>query len=438
MKRVVVTHHSADLDALASLIAAAKLYEAIPVVPNFVTPGVRRYLALHKDQLCTMTASQCDDADEVVIVDVRDRRRLKDSRHLIDRALRIVVWDHHPPCDHDVDADETHIEPMGACITLLLEALIRFSIEVTPAEATLFLLGLYSDTGRLSFASTQPRDAAMASWLLEHGANLRVAARYLRHQYSDDQMSLLKALLIQVEEISVNRVKIALCQASFAEFIDGASVVLQQVMEFGGHDVMIGIIEFEKNRRIQVIARSRVSHVDVGKLMRELGGGGHRGAAAASQRNTSIAEIKERIKASLQAMPIEPTKICEMMSIPVIHADANATLGATLEMFDTYKISGAPVFRRDELVGILSRRDIAKAQRANDLHLPVSSHMTHKVQTIHLEEPIEDALDKMTEFDVGRLVVMDEDARVVGIITRSDILKYLYFTAIDDADLVND
>jgi len=241
MKRIIVTHHNSDLDALACLVAAQRLYPgAIPVIPTFVSPGVRRYLALHKDHLNVATVSEITGpVDEVIVVDVRDSRRLTDSLEFIKAAKRVIVWDHHPATPFDVECHESHVEPIGACVTLLIEALMPKADEISNSEATLFLLGLYSDTGRLSFASTQPRDARAASWLLSNGANLRVASRYLGLQYSEEQMKLLASLISSVHEESFKRVEIAFCTSEVTSYVDGASDVVQQVMEFGGYDVMI-------------------------------------------------------------------------------------------------------------------------------------------------------------------------------------------------------
>src|SRR5690606_691213 len=146
------------------------------------------------------------------------------------------------------------------------------------AEATLFLLGIYSDTGRLSFSSTQARDVKVCAALLDLGANLRVVNRFLRRQYSDEQSKLLVECMASLSEESVHEVEFDFVQASAEKFVDGASSVVQQVLEFGGHDAIFGVIEFRKNRRVQVIGRSRVSYVNMGAILSQFGGGGHRGA----------------------------------------------------------------------------------------------------------------------------------------------------------------
>mgnify|MGYP006310366945 CR=1 FL=1 len=94
-------------------------------------------------------------------------------------------------------------------------------------------------------------------------------------------------------------------------------------------------------------------------------------------------------------------------------------------MLEKWNYTGAPVFRDGELEGILSVRDIERAAEGNNLDLPVSSHMSHGATTIPADEPLEDALEVLTAKDVGRLPVC-EDGRVVGIVTRTDLIAHLY------------
>jgi tRNA nucleotidyltransferase (CCA-adding enzyme) len=45
-------------------------------------------------------------------------------------------------------------------------------------EATLLLMGIYEDTGSLTYATTRPRDVQAAAWLLEQGGDLAAVRRF--------------------------------------------------------------------------------------------------------------------------------------------------------------------------------------------------------------------------------------------------------------------
>ena len=435
--KVVIPHHNADLDALACVVAATRLYSGcVGVMPSLVSPPVHRYLALHKDHYPLISVNDFDPAEvaEVVVVDVRDRRRLKDFEAIFEKAERVVVYDHHPSSEHDLDADELTVEPLGACVTLLIERLRAAGETISAEEATLFMLGIYADTGRLSFSRTTPRDVEAAAYLLSCGAHLKVVNRYLRRQYDDDQQELLVALMASAEETSVEGVEVAFAEATTASFVRGASSAVEQVLEFGGHDALFGIVRFEKNDRVQVIGRSRVSYVDVGAILSQLGGGGHPGAAAATFKKATIPEVREKLMALLREHPMHPVRVADIMSSPVHFLQHDTTLRETADCFREWVVTGAPVLRDGELCGVISRRDVLKAQKADKLDLPVSSHMTHQVTCVAHDEPIEDTLELMTAEDIGRMPVT-KDGEIAGIVTRTDLIRRLYMKQRDDSDL---
>jgi len=113
------------------------------------------------------------------------------------------------------------------------------------------------------------------------------------------------------------------------------------------------------------------------------------------------------------------------MSTPVHTVDRDATLEQVREDFARFGISGAPVVTEGHLAGIISRRDIRRAKQGGRMQLPVASCMATTVQTTEPQAPLLRAFEKMVEADIGRLPVVEE-GHLVGIITRSDVLRLLY------------
>lgn len=435
--RIAITHHNADLDALASLVAATRVFpDTIAVLGSMVSPPVKRYLALHKDHYSIRTRSELDlsEVEKVIVVDVRDARRLREFKEVFENDPVVTVYDHHPPGEHDIEADVAVVEPVGACASLLVEKLLETNTPLSATEATLYLLGIYSDTGRLSYSTTRPIDIRVSAELVDRGASLQVVNRYLRREYSNDQSRLLVELMANTTEEGFDHVEIAFAVATTPHFVHGASSVVEQILELGGHDAIFGIVHFDKNDRTQIIGRSRVSYVDVGRLLSELGGGGHRGAGAATLKGTPIEDARQSLVDLLAASPLEPARVENIMSRPVHTLDHSITIRDAKEKLASWSVTGAPVMRDGKIAGIFSTRDAPARDENERLDLPVSSHMTHEVQSIGPREPIEDTLERMTAEDIGRLPVID-DGELVGIVTRTDLIRELYMKVRDDTDL---
>ena len=157
MHQIVTTHKNTDFDAMASTIAATLIYPgSLPLIPRNVNPNVRAFWSIHKDVFELFGIEEIDPqkVDRLIVVDANSWSRLDRSEEFQDRRdLDIILWDHHPPTD-DFAASWICQEQVGATITLLIRRLKQERKLLTPIQATLFLAGLYEDTGNLSFPST--------------------------------------------------------------------------------------------------------------------------------------------------------------------------------------------------------------------------------------------------------------------------------------------
>nr|WP_282580125.1 CBS domain-containing protein [Natroniella sulfidigena] len=116
------------------------------------------------------------------------------------------------------------------------------------------------------------------------------------------------------------------------------------------------------------------------------------------------------------------------MSSPVKSVAPDTSMEEADELMLRYGHSGLVVEEDKELVGIISRRDIDKVRNHDLLHAPVKGYMSTDVVTIEAETSLKEVQDLIVQHDIGRLPVTDQQGKLVGIITRSDLLKLLYGT----------
>ncbi len=430
---VIVSHEGADFDALASAQAALKIYPAARVVlGKRHGRDVREFLSLHKDRFPAVPADEIDlrAVRRLVLVDVRRASRLghvallRDRALARDAALEVHVWDHHAAAPDDVPAAFERVERVGSATTLLVEEIRRRGLPVDPMEATLFALGIHVDTGSLRYAGTTARDAAALAWLFDRGTRHAVIGRYLDLPFTEGQRRTLSALLpaIRVERVGGAHIGLATLPEGYG--VDGLDEVTSEALALEDLHALFAFFTLHGGR-VQAVARSRREWVDVGKVLRAVGGGGHATAGAASVRHADTESTLSAVLAALRAEPPRPTRVSDVMSSPVHSVGPEVAVGSLGDALAAWGHTGAPVLEDGELVGIVSRRDVTAALSKGQGADRVASHMSRPVRTTSEDALLEDALASMVAADVGRLPVL-RDRRVVGIVTRRDVRDVLY------------
>lgn len=116
-------------------------------------------------------------------------------------------------------------------------------------------------------------------------------------------------------------------------------------------------------------------------------------------------------------------KIREVMVANLKTASPEMPLSNVLEILRANRISGLPVVEEERLVGVVSLEDIVRALQKNDLSAITSQYMTSDVITVASYDSIVKAIRTFTERKLGRLPVIDDDQKLVGIITKGDITR---------------
>jgi len=426
--QIITTHKNTDFDALASMVAATVLYpEAVCVLPKTVNPNVKAFMSIHKDIFDMHSSDEIDfnKVKRLIVVDTNSWSRLGRMNALAKRDdIEIILWDHHKG-NGDIKATWKCLEEIGANITLMVRRLKKEKKKISPIQATLFLTGLYEDTGNLTFPSSTAEDAYAAGFLLENRADLSVIGTFLRQAYGEKQKNILFEMLQTAKRSSINGYSVSINKLEINGHVNGLAVVVGMYREILNVEAAFGIFTNREKDRCMVIARSNAEGLDVGSIMRSMGGGGHPGAASAMLKSVNPAAVEEWIRELIEGNQQASVQISDIMSFPVFTVESDTSMEKVASMLKDKGCTGLPVVDGEKLVGIISRRDFKKIKKESQLKSPVKAFMSTNIMTIEPGKSPIQAARLMVKHDVGRLPVV-ENGRIIGIITRSDSMLYFY------------
>jgi tRNA nucleotidyltransferase (CCA-adding enzyme) len=423
---VIATHTNTDFDAFAAMLAARRLYpDAVVSVSRALNRNVREFYRLHADELDAVETSRLETGAirRLIVIETTSASRLGELEEVaIDRDVEKVLFDHHAGELPDwVKPENAVISQDGALTTTLAGVLAEREIAVTPLEATAFALGIHEDTGSLTYPTTTQRDADALAWCLRHGARQELLASFLHTPLGDDERELLGALMESLESVRVAGVELLVAAVSWPRHVDGVSNLAHKIADLTDTRALVLLVEM--GDRVFCVTRSRTPAVDAAAIARALGGGGHREAASAMFRGT-LDEAREVLRAGLESAVAEPSHAERIMSRPARSVAPDETVSRAMVTCQRYAQSGILVIKDGQLVGAVSREDLDKAVAHGLSHAPVKGIMSSRVATVDAAAPLAEVQEALAGSPDGRVAVL-EDGAVVGVVTRSDLLRAL-------------
>ena len=424
--QLILTHEQADFDAVASLYAASRLQPgALAVLPRRVNRNVRAFLTLYGDQLPFVEADDLprQPVESILLVDTQALPSLRGMTN--STGVRII--DHHPLDPQGNPAWPRSIESVGATATLLVESLQEGESSLELVGATLLLLGIYEDTGSLSYAGTTPRDVRAAAWLLENGASLRIADDFLNHPLSTEQRRLYERLLAGAQTSYVHGLAMVVACASSEGLVDEISTLahkLRDLFDPAGLFVIVAL-----NGSVQLVARSTTDLLDVGRVALHFGGGGHGRAAAAIVRGKTVEQVCAELWAILPGLVQPALTVGEIMSRGPQLLAPEVTVAQAAERMRRFGHEGYPIVEQGKVLGLLTRRAVDRAVAHDMATRPVREVMEAGDLVVSPQDSIQHLQRVMIEHNWGQVPVADGDTgEIIGIVTRTDLLRTLAAT----------
>jgi len=434
MSDLIVTHTNADFDAFASCVAAKKLYpDARICLPGAQEKSLREFMSLCKDIIKVETEKEChiDDIDRLIIVETRQASRIGKIQYLLKKkdGIQIHLYDHHPPSEGDIKADKDIYRNVGATVTILAGLLKEKDIGLSPLEATIMALGIYEDTGSLTFPGTTIEDVDTVSFLLSKGADLSVVSRYINRELTEDEIKVLVELLHSTETYSIKGVRVAIAHVRDAIRGIDLGLLTHKLLEVENFNLLF--VLGEEKDKIQLIARSSLPYVDVGRISKAFGGGGHPTAGSAVIKGVQLQDVKERLIKTLESSIKPKVYARDIMTYPVKTVTSNQSAEEVKRIIMRLNISGMPVCDKGKLVGIVTGHDLDKAIYHGFGHSRVKGYMSINVVSVSLNTPLYEMQRIMFENNIGRLPVIKK-GKLVGIITRTDVFRAVHYDLIKD------
>jgi len=430
--KVILTHEQADMDALASQLGAWLLFpDALPLLPRNINRNGRRYLAAFGEDLPYIGFDDLprEDIDTLILVDTQSMITLKG----MSKKTQVIVFDHHPRRDDLDPAWELHLVESGSNASQMAMQIREKGLSLTPLQATTLALGLYEDTGSFTYGSTTYEDLQAAAFCLQQGANLDTVGQFLYPPLSHGQRELYDRLMKNVQTLLVEDQTILAAMADAMDVQDEISSVAHKMRDVLNPDALLLLVSTQEG--IRLVARSTTNQVDVSSIAEEMGGGGHKRAASALVRpeehldEESTHQFLETqfsaMIANLERHVSPAVTVSGIMSKDPLILTPDTSVEEAHRLMQRYGYEGYPVVSEGQVVGLLNRREVDRAIN-HGLDLTVESLMSAGSVNIRPDASLETLQSMMGQSGWGQIPVVDpKTSEIIGIVTRTDLLKTL-------------
>jgi tRNA nucleotidyltransferase (CCA-adding enzyme) len=440
---IALSHSNMDFDSLSAQYALTRLYPSCRMVLGYpLTGNVRSFMSLNRSNLPVMQVKLIDPAkvSRFFMVDCQSFTRLDDScRKLMDPdydsesgkpphfVKPVTVFDHHAVDDAglmSIATPDSLIERVGACTTLLVERIRREKIELTSFDATVLAIGIFEDTGCLTYSGTTARDADVVAYLISRGADLAVVREYIRPRMEPEQVQLFEVLLQRAMTMNVDGQRYVLTSFQMPHYVEGLATITRQLMEVETCDGAFTIVKMRD--RVHIVGRCDSKALSCRDIVRVFGGDGHPGAASAVVKGGDESEILGQIVELIRQHSAPQPVASDIMVSPVRTIRPDISMDEAGRIMVRYGLDGLVVSDGSELLGIVSRRDIDQSSHHKLGHAKVSGFMSKPVIAVEENTTLNEIQNLMIVEDIGRLPVLDAHGSLVGLVSRDDVLKCLF------------
>jgi phosphoesterase RecJ-like protein len=294
---LIVSHVHPDGDAVSSTLATGYLLKKWGKQVTMVneSPVPKKFSILQGANEIVLPDQVSKRFRCVIALDCADQERMGNTRQLMADDAFVVNIDHHATNDRFGDINIV-VPDAAATVEILFDWIEQAEIRLDARLASYIYTGLLTDTGGFRYSNTTPKVLRIAAELVETGIEAHKIADAVLETVTMEQLLLLRKALSTLRRsddglvawMSLSRQETEAFLHSH-EDLDGIVNYARNIL---GVDVGILFRETEE-QTVKVSLRSR-EFVDVGKVAKSFGGGGHARAAGCTFHG-SLKEAEEKI-----------------------------------------------------------------------------------------------------------------------------------------------
>ncbi len=293
---VIISHVDPDYDSIGSTIALARMFKALNIKTTMYSedlpPEAYNFLPSIKDIRSRIEPNEKFDVG--ITVDSADLKRIGTKLNLKNAAKIILNIDHHP--DNTMFGDINYVESVSSVAELIYRLCKHLNIKIDKDMAICLYTAMLTDTGSFRYENTTTSTFLMAADLVEHGASPNWIATRIYDTKTAVSLKTLAKALSNFEVFHDGKVVSAALAKRGVEKMkakgEDFTGIIDALRSLKGAEVAIFLRE-EKRNKIKINFRSK-KYVNVQKIAKIFGGGGHIRAAGAIVTGR-LSEVKAKV-----------------------------------------------------------------------------------------------------------------------------------------------
>lgn len=235
-------------------------------------------------------------------------------------------------------------------------------------------------------------------------------------------------------------------------FVTGLSSVVEELLQLLGCDaVLVGVIHTNAKAQsfLSLIGRcsSRARNVNLNDVLSRWGGGGHPAASAASLKlctadaaeaeaddqepppcatpEQESQQVLSEAMAAIRAQVPQQVTASEIMTTTIVTLQPTDTMDHALALMNRMRKRAVPVVEYDggKLIGYIKYSDPIRAMQAGKGQQLVKAWTRRELAVVRGDTPFAELEKILVEGSTGRLHVVNDDGQLVGLVSRTDMLR---------------